>query len=496
MWWERSWSRLYKIYSSLSVLLMTLDDSLHGGVDASSADVDHHLEMGKRMLAAGQLTEALSHYHSAVEGDRDNYMNYFRRATVLLALGRSKTALPDLDMVIKMRPDFTKARSQRGNILLKQGNLERASEDYEEVIRRSPHDDEAHQNTAVIDELRANYETCTDMFENGQYSEAIGMLSKHIETCPWDVEARKMRATCYEYTGDAFKAIQDLKPVTKLTNDDTEGHLKISQLYYSIGDGEESLKEIRECLKLDQDHKACHKHYKRVKKLVKFLTTAQEYMDANQYEDALLKLNAAYKFENSNQRFVVSIKEKMCKCHVQVQDSKAAIKACTETIEMEPGNANAYCDRAEAYLLEDKLDEALADYQTAKEKNNEHQRAKEGIDRVNKLIKQAKKRDYYKRLGVSRSASKPQIMKAFRKLAMKWHPDKYQGDDRKEAEKKFIDLGAAKEVLTDPEKRAKYDQGEDPLDPEANQGHHHNPFEQGFDFNDFGGFSGFKFHFN
>lgn len=53
---------------------------------------------------------------------------------------------------------------------------------------------------------------------------------------------------------------------------------------------------------------------------------------------------------------------------------------------------------------------------------------------------------------VYRSASKPEITKKFRKLASKWHPDKYDGDDKKMAEKKFIDIAAAKEVLTDPGK--------------------------------------------
>ena len=43
---------------------------------------------------------------------------------------------------------------------------------------------------------------------------------------------------------------------------------------------------------------------------------------------------------------------------------------------------------------------------------------------------------------------------------MKWHPDSYQGDEKKKAENRFLDIAAAKEVLTDPEKRAKFDQGE------------------------------------
>ena len=52
-----------------------------------------------------------------------------------------------------------------------------------------------------------------------------------------------------------------------------------------------------------------------------------------------------------------------------------------------------------------------------------------------------------------RNAKKSEITKAYRKLAAKWHPDKFQeGEERQAAEKKFIDIAAAKEVLTDPGK--------------------------------------------
>lgn len=64
-------------------------------------------------------------------------------------------------------------------------------------------------------------------------------------------------------------------------------------------------------------------------------------------------------------------------------------------------------------------------------------------------------KDYYKILGVDKNASKDDIKKAYRKLAMKYHPDKNQGD--KEAEKKFKDAAEAYEVLRDDSKRASYD---------------------------------------
>ena len=65
-------------------------------------------------------------------------------------------------------------------------------------------------------------------------------------------------------------------------------------------------------------------------------------------------------------------------------------------------------------------------------------------------------KDYYKILGVDKNASQDEVKKAFRKLARKYHPDMNKGD--KNAEEKFKEINEANEVLSDPEKRQKYDQ--------------------------------------
>ena len=66
------------------------------------------------------------------------------------------------------------------------------------------------------------------------------------------------------------------------------------------------------------------------------------------------------------------------------------------------------------------------------------------------------KQDYYEILGVSKTAEEREIRKAYKRLAMKYHPDRNQGD--KEAEAKFKEIKEAYEVLTDSQKRAAYDQ--------------------------------------
>ena len=78
----------------------------------------------------------------------------------------------------------------------------------------------------------------------------------------------------------------------------------------------------------------------------------------------------------------------------------------------------------------------------------------------------ATKRDYYEVLGDPKNASDEEIKKAYRKLAMKHHPDRNQGDAAKPAEEKFKEAKEAYEMLSDPQKRAAYDQyGHAGVDP-------------------------------
>src|SRR3712207_9498163 len=70
----------------------------------------------------------------------------------------------------------------------------------------------------------------------------------------------------------------------------------------------------------------------------------------------------------------------------------------------------------------------------------------------------ATKRDYYEILGVSRTADAEEVKRAYRRLAMKYHPDRNNGDGKAEAEVRFKECAEAYEVLSDEAKRRRYDQ--------------------------------------
>ena len=104
-------------------------------------------------------------------------------------------------------------------------------------------------------------------------------------------------------------------------------------------------------------------------------------------------------------------------------------------------------------------------------------------------------RDYYETLGVPRDADEKKIKAAYRKLARKWHPDLHTGKDKERAEEKFKEINEAYEVLSDTDKRAKYDR----LGSNWRNGDQFDPGDAGstyyysgdFDPADFQGFSDF-----
>ncbi|VDM75482.1 unnamed protein product [Strongylus vulgaris] len=352
--------------------------SIFWTVYAGKTEIDKHLELGKTFLAKGQFADALTHYHAAIELDPSNYLTFYRRATVYLAMGKSKQAIPDLDKVVELKHDFT-------------------------ALAVEPSNTEVSNKLDLIADLRQYIHQAKSFYDRNDLHSAEYYLNKALEHLVWDPSLYRLRAKCLETRGEIRKAIADMRTLTKLVADSTDDLLRISHLYYGIGDVEESLSQIRECLKLNPDHKECFPFYKKVKKLAKMRESLNDAKQQENWMGCLEKGQQILKYESSVLSIQMDTFRQLCKCNMEAGHISEAIQQCTEVLtNSDPNDVDVLCDRADAYLLDERYDEAIEDYQKAQKLNEESRRARDGLEKAQKLKKQAGKRDYYKILGLKR----------------------------------------------------------------------------------------------
>lgn len=113
---------------------------------------------------------------------------------------------------------------------------------YTQYISNGDFSREAYDLYSKLDGLAYDIELATYYQENKDFESGIHSLDRLIEHCPWAPSLREQRSQLHMSAGNVQHAIMDLRTATKLQADDTDGHYKLSKLYYSIGQVSDSLK--------------------------------------------------------------------------------------------------------------------------------------------------------------------------------------------------------------------------------------------------------------
>ena len=179
---------------------------------------------------------------------------------------------------------------------------------------------------------------------------------------------------------------------------------------------------------------------------------------------------------------------------------KDASKYCDEALQLNPESFWGLLYRAKSLLKREEYDSAIQTLEKAAELHpNKRDKINPIMNKAQIDLKRSKTKDYYKVLGVANDADERQIKSAYRKASKQYHPDKAarQGISKEDAEKKMAAINEAYEVLSNPELRARFDQGDDPNSQERGSPFQGSPFGGGghpFMFQQGGG-ANFKFHF-
>ncbi|KAL7248123.1 hypothetical protein ACSBR2_002932 [Camellia fascicularis] len=262
----------------------------------------------------------------------------------------------------------------------------------------------------------------------------------------------KLLLTAKDYSG----AITETGYILKQDENNLEALLLRGRAYYYLADHDVASRHFQKGLHLDPEHHELKKAYFGLKNLLKKTKSAEENENKGKLRLAVEDYKAALALDPNHLAHNVHLHLGLCKVLVRLGRGKDAVSGCTEVLDIDEELVEALVQGGEARLLIEDWEGAVADLKSKVEKSPQ-------------------------------TASISEIKRAYKKLALQWHPDK-NVDNREEAETKFREIAAAYEVLGDEEKRTRYDRGEDIEDMGMGIG--------GGGFNPFGGGGQqFTFHF-
>ncbi|KLO17381.1 hypothetical protein SCHPADRAFT_925865 [Schizopora paradoxa] len=509
------------------------------------------------LLSSGHYADAARTYTEAIEQSPIDYTLYYRRGTAYYSLSRHSQSLADFEKVMELSSasgGFDKAILMQGRIHLKLGSWPEARaalKSYSSRISAAKDKEEAATLQASLTAAEASASRAQQSKRAGLNQACVDAVTDAIRVASHSADLRALRAECSLAAGDVQGAVGDLVRLTHLVQAASSAMLTdlASLSYFLLPPSTQAAGALKQCLHSDPDSKVCAKLHKKIKALDKAfakVSTARENGDwraiissiigsssspglLQQFTDAL---NAAFPSEkDSSSKLPPALLppkahspqykhliHQLCLAHTKLNMPAKGLQWCEELLStFRPSGGNeegsvdvtlsieeekdAYVGRGEAKLGSEDWEEAVRAFEKAWEvAGRGDQDVAQRLQKAQRLLKQSRSKDYYKVLGVARDADERTIKKAYRKAAKTAHPDKGG------SEEKMAAVNEAYEVLSDPELRARFDNGDDPNDPTAQSGGHpfffqggSHPFAQFFQQSPGGGGGGgnggFQFHF-
>ncbi|EFP79246.2 hypothetical protein PGT21_020617 [Puccinia graminis f. sp. tritici] len=460
------------------------------------------------LLATGQASKALELYELVLERDPDDYLTLYKKATTQMSLGQNHHASQSLQKVLSLK-DFDKAQIQLARIHLKSGDYEACQTELESF--RKNHD----KSSVDLSSLEADLKSAQKHLKNARsniksknYSKCVDEASAAIKISPQSPALRQLRSDCHFMQGHIQEATGDLTHVTHLSPNSAVAALRLSffSYFFLAQPLEQSMKPIKKCLHSDPESKPCKKAFRQLKALEKDLAKVRNFSNSNGHRStikllipkgneaegliertkAIIKesqlpdpkagideplISAEVEDVEGHSKLLTSLYSFGCKAYVGLNELKNSQSICESLHARDDQDVWGIISKAEQLMAAEEWEPAVNLLKEAYSKNEDEDEISSRLRKAQKGLKVSKQKDYYKVLGVPKNADERTLKKAYRKATLKAHPDKGG------SQAKMTALNEAYEVLSNPELRARYDNGDDPNDPMSGQ--HGHPFGGG-----------------
>ncbi|XP_075732979.1 dnaJ homolog subfamily C member 7 isoform X1 [Rhipicephalus microplus] len=398
-------------------------------IELDGSNATYYSNRAACFMMLGDHRAALDDCRQALQRDRRNSKSLLREAKCYIALGDPAAALRTLHSLRVVDPEnpalFRELKSaELLQLFLDEGDKAYKAQNYEKVIHYMDRALQQAVSSSKIEILKAE-----SLAQLKRLTDARQIANKIMRAEPTNADAMYVRGLCFYYEDNIDKALQHFQQV----------------------------------LRLAPDHKKASAAYKKARILKSKKDEGNEAFSKGNFQEAFNIYTGALEVDPSNKLANSKLYFNRATVCSKINKLNQTLEDCTTAISLNQDYLKAYMRRAKTYMDLEMYEEAVRDYERIfrKEHTLENKRL---LDQAKLELKKSKRKDYYKVLGINKDATEEDIKKAYRKRALMHHPDRHSDapeDIKREHEKKFKEVGEAYNILSDPKKRVRYDEGHD-----------------------------------
>ncbi|KAI2630777.1 hypothetical protein GGR54DRAFT_169544 [Hypoxylon sp. NC1633] len=435
-------------------------------VPTDSEAAEAHKADGNKFFKQRDYARAIAEYTSAIQLMPDEPTYLSNRAAAYMSDSRYESALEDCSRAVDLDPQNAKFLLRLARIYTSLGRPDEAMTTFGRIQPPA-----SAKDMASAKEMQQHVRAAQDALDRGTSGSMVLHALDQAEKLlgPGSGKPRKwqlMRGSAYLKMGGANSFGEALNLAGALLRQnglDPEALVLRGRALYAQGENDAAIAHFRKALSCDPDLKDAVKWLRTVQKLDRMKDEGNADYKAGRWQAALDKYTAALKVDPSNRGTNSKLYQNRALCRLKLKQYNESIADCEQAISLDSSYTKARRTKATALSRAERWEDAVRELKSIQELDPEDRNIAKDIRKAELELKKSQRKDYYKILGIDKDADDTAIKKAYRRLAIIHHPDKNPNDE--EAAERFKDIGEAYETLSDSQKRARYDSGEDLIDP-------------------------------
>lgn len=418
---------------------------------------------GNTFYKGGEYRKSLELYSKAIELCPNTAAYYGNRAAAYMMIKKFKEAIEDSRAAIAIDPNFVKGFIREGKSLLALGDYKSAIRSFQKVKELDPANANIDTDIQNCKEVKQFHEAAEIAYSNKDFRKVIYLLDRALQNSHCSTQFQILKAECLVYLNRYQEAQEIANDVVMKEQTNSDALFVRGMCLYYQDNAEKAFQHFQRVLQFSPDHQKARSFFKKAKSLQRTKTAGNDAFKAGKWQEAYDLYTESLTIDPENKHINAALYFNRATTCSKLNKLDDCISDCTKAIELDESYIKAYARRAKSYMDQEDYEAAVIDYEKLfkLEKTKEHSQL---LKDAKLELKKSKRKDYYKILGVSKTANDDEIKKAYRKSALAHHPDRFPNateDEKKEEEKKFKEVGEAYGVLSDAKKRSRFDNGQD-----------------------------------